>query len=123
MWMSAFRWTILAAYVSLLTGALLVPNPWAWLRGEDSVTTTLRSANDKTLHAGTYAGLGVLLCWATRARKPLLCAGLAAAHGAATELLQTFVPPRSCDFWDWNADVAGSCGGILLYVLLFGRTK
>ena len=121
--MNAVRWLTLCVYVTLLTGALVVPDPWAWLREGPAALDVVRNANDKTLHAGTFAGMGVLLCWATRARAPLWCAAFAACHGAATEIIQHFVPPRTCDFWDWVADVAGACAGILLYLLLFGRTK
>jgi VanZ family protein len=74
---------------------------------------------DKLLHAGGYALLGVLLRLALArvqpARRALgLAVLLAALYGATDELHQRFVPGRSADPLDWTADVVGALAGAAL---------
>ena len=40
-----------------------------------------------------------------------------AIYGASDELHQLFTPKRSCDFYDWIADVTGALVGMLLVIV------
>ena len=84
------------------------------------------------MHAGEYAGLGLLLARALRRRERgapsgamgALAVVLGAAYGASDEYHQTFVPGRSGnDPGDWLADTIGTTAGVLLYARLVQRYK
>jgi VanZ family protein len=80
----------------------------------------LENISDKTLHATAFAGLSVLLTWATY-RKNLaarrhwgLVLAIIAVYGAIDELLQIPVG-RHCDFNDWLADMVGAIAGLTFF--------
>ncbi len=85
-------------------------------------------AQDKLLHAGAYAVLGVLVALALSARlgparAVVLAAAIAAAYGASDEWHQSFVPGRDPDPLDWAADlVGGTAGAAVAALALRGRT-
>ena len=79
--------------------------------------------SDKIQHLVAYAGLGFLLAWALprqavwhRHLTLALAAGL--IYGGVDELTQKFIPGRHCDWWDFMADAAGVCCGLVAYVVL-----
>ena len=70
---------------------------------------------DKVLHAGVYAVLGILLLTAQpmRARgyswrQACISALIASAYGLSDEIHQYFIPGRNSDILDWVADSAGA---------------
>jgi VanZ family protein len=80
---------------------------------------------DKVLHVGEYVVLGILLVRALRATlrvsRPLFAAMMAitavAVVGAGDENFQRLIPGRTCDLYDFVADVVGGSLGQLVYVL------
>lgn len=80
--------------------------------------------SDKVYHAGAFAGLSFLLCWAIPTRENrfgmhLLIAGtIAVLYGCVDEFTQRFIPGRSCDVWDLAADCVGVCIGLSSYVVV-----
>jgi len=80
--------------------------------------------SDKVIHIGEYLVLGLLLVRAMRASlrvsRPLFAAmiaiGFVVLVGAADEYYQSFVPGRTCDFFDFAADVAGGALAQWVYV-------
>ena len=77
---------------------------------------------DKVFHAGAYAGLAFLLALlaalrvAPSWRQYTKIFALVAAYGAIDELLQIPVG-RTCDVWDWLADIAGAAAGLLVFAI------
>jgi len=81
---------------------------------------TLPSENfDKFLHFTGFGLLAVLLSIAWSLRSPMTLARyltvicVIAAYGAFDELTQWFIATRSCDFFDWCADVTGAIVGAI----------
>ena len=80
--------------------------------------------SDKVYHAGAFAGLSYLLCWALPTRpgaharlQQLTLAGLiAASYGCIDEFTQQFIPGRCCDIWDVAADCVGAVIGLVAYL-------
>lgn len=86
-------------------------------------------SQDKLLHAGAYAVLGVLVAAALRGtrlgagRAIVVAAVLASAYGATDEWHQAHVPGRDADPADWGADTVGAIVGASAAVrALRGRT-
>jgi VanZ family protein len=82
---------------------------------------------DKVAHVCVYAVLSGLVVyglrrsgrsWTIRALIwiPVLYVAL---YGASDEFHQSFVPGRSCDFFDWLADVTGGLGAATAFSLFF----
>lgn len=72
---------------------------------------------DKLMHAGAW-GLLALVTFAPFFRsRALLCWLVLVAYGAAIEVLQSFVPPRSADVWDAVADAIGAALGVGVMLL------
>lgn len=80
----------------------------------------LEKVSDKTLHGTAFAGLSLLLSWATYAKHRLarrhwgLVLAIIAVYGAIDEVLQIPVG-RHCDFNDWLADIGGAIAGLTLF--------
>lgn len=99
------RWRVLLV---LLLGAIswlaLVPNP----------PQQLSTGWDKSNHLLAFGALAFTAVWALwpepRQWGRLVAAGL--AYGAAIELLQGLLPPRSCDWRDLIADGVGLALGL-----------
>jgi len=83
---------------------------------------------DKLVHAIAYALLAVLLARALRGslRLGLSLAALAAiaasvAYGGLQEIIQSFLPNRSCDVFDLLANTAGAALAALLWHAVASR--
>lgn len=81
--------------------------------------------NDKVGHCLAYFILTGFICIANMVQNkfyilkthPFIAALIFAAfYGMLNEIIQLYVPGRSCDFQDWLADVAG---GILAVLILY----
>lgn len=83
------------------------------------------SWSDKVYHAGAFAGLSFLLCWALPTRSGLqarvrqlgLAGLIAVSYGCLDEFTQQFIPGRHCDIWDVAADTVGVFIGLCCYLL------
>lgn len=81
--------------------------------------------SDKVYHAGAFAGLSFLLCWAlptrsgvsARLRQIAIAGTICISYGCIDELTQQFIPGRCCDIWDMAADAVGVVIGISCYLL------
>jgi len=75
----------------------------------------VRDVNDKLLHCGAYAFLGVSAGAAAGAlglgAAPLVGWAYAVAHGALLEVVQHFTPPRTAEAGDVAADAVGAALG------------
>lgn len=81
---------------------------------------------DKVVHFGLFAVTGFMSIYGasffSRFRHRFIfgvVVGLVLAAG--TELGQSLVPSRNTDLYDFLADVAGLCLGVLAYALLYSR--
>ncbi len=55
-------------------------------------------------------------------RHPFFAAFLfIALYGMINELIQLYVPGRSCDFYDWLADMTGASAALIILYPLFSR--
>jgi VanZ family protein len=121
-WRGATFGALAALWAGVLFWESSRPDPFPFLPG--SILS-----QDKLLHAGAYAVLGVLLATALRAtrlgaaRAVVVAAVLASAYGATDEWHQAYVPGRTSDPADWAADTVGAILGASAAVLaLRGRT-
>lgn len=80
---------------------------------------------DKLFHFTLYTGFAFFVVRAVavqRARVDRFTLWLAivisALYGASDELHQFFIPPRTCDVWDWMADLLGSVLGVFVYATI-----
>jgi VanZ family protein len=81
---------------------------------------------DKIAHFGMYAVLGWLLTRhaaesAGRYRAVLLAAIVASGFGAVDEWHQQYIPGRSTEFADWQADSLGGVFGALAHAIFSRR--
>ena len=107
---AAFIWT------ALLVAAAAVPG--------DRVT--LPSNSDLWAHGAGYAVHAFLTCLAvTRGRSRVRATAMAAIAtivlGAATEVLQAFVPARDPSLADWLADAVGAASGAAIGWTVVGQ--
>jgi VanZ family protein len=78
---------------------------------------------DKVFHFAAFFGLSILLTWCVTRFHKLGAASYAvvvtaaAGYGILDELTQQFVPNRTCDIFDWLADVCGALAGAGLFLL------
>jgi len=82
---------------------------------------------DKVVHFTMYGLFAVLLALdfdsgTGRWRAVFLAIAIAVAFGAADEWHQSFIPSRSADVADWQADSIGAACGALLFAL-FRRNR
>lgn len=81
---------------------------------------------DKPVHFSMYAVLGWLLARqvqvpASRWAAPAVALLIASGFGAIDEWHQQFIPGRTTDHADWQADTLGAAAGALVSVLYFRR--
>jgi VanZ family protein len=106
------NWSVWLACLAVWTVGLLTPEPVQV--GQEVLPAGTAFPLAKTLHVSAYAGLTLLAAWLRLPlrRRWLLPAALG-LHGAATEWLQNFVPPRDGSLRDVALDVAGITLGLL----------
>lgn len=83
---------------------------------------------DKFQHFSAYGCLAFLTARAIRgnmrdwnlSRVASLAVVIAAIYGITDEFHQRFVPNRSCDVFDWTADVTGAILGTALLLVITG---
>jgi VanZ family protein len=117
------RKTFLTYYLPVLLYAALI----FWGSSLHKIPQTFPFAwKDKLLHAGEYCVMGILLARSTIAFWGRLNSGkvivwtgiIGGVYAASDEFHQYFVPGRSCDFYDWLADIAGlACGATIIYII------
>ncbi len=88
-------------YLSSIPGKELVPLPYG---------------ADKVIHFSLYLLLGVFLTGALPEKK-IWAIIIGTIYGVLDELHQSFIPYRSCSFYDWLADAAGVIVGIYLWII------
>ncbi|HOE66332.1 MAG TPA: VanZ family protein [Candidatus Hydrogenedentes bacterium] len=88
---------------------------WISAQPAPPVPKTRFPGDDKAAHAALYGGLAATLAIGLRRGKGVSALRLffvpvifASLYGVADEIHQHFVPPRTCDFFDWLADTAGA---------------
>lgn len=113
---------------------LLAPAPWQWLflllfcvisflALTPVPPKEMDTGWDKANHFLAFGSLAFVghLAW-PRSRTPLLPLGLV-AYGGAIELIQYFVPGRSCEWADLFADSLGIAMGLLIVTALLKLLK
>lgn len=121
-----FRWSLLLLYWILLTNLLLAPHPWWYLGDFESDVQQLVARNlaDYIQHLLAFSLLAVF-AWGARASTsrpsvlPLLT-GLG-LYAILAELLQLWIPGRTCQWLDMACNLAGIAVGWLLSVRLAQR--
>ncbi|WP_082680007.1 VanZ family protein [Paucibacter sp. KCTC 42545] len=117
-----------------LLSRLLAPAPWQWLfllllcvisflALAPVPPKEMDTGWDKANHFLAFGSLAFVgrLAW-PRARKLTLPLGLV-AYGGAIELIQYFVPGRSCEWADLFADSLGIAMGLLIVMALLKLLK
>jgi hypothetical protein len=102
---------VCAAYWSLLTLLLLVPDPLALLGLE-------RIPGPKTgigVHFGCFTGLALLVSASRFARQKAVLFGLLAAYAVIVELSQGLVPPRTVELRDLAENLLGLAAGAAVW--------
>src|SRR5262245_26852942 len=117
---SPLRLTLAIVATAILTLILLIPNPLALIGFTQPESREIVDGfiSDKVQHALSYALLTAILLGTfsgPRRRVTVWATSLAIAHGAATELLQRFVPDRTCDWKDLVADAVGAIAAAVLF--------
>ncbi|MBN1960169.1 MAG: VanZ family protein [Deltaproteobacteria bacterium] len=105
---------------------------WAGALFFQSSQTTLPSSfflfkgSDKVLHVIAYAILAVFVYIGL----PKFCSyptiiafSFSAIYAISDEIHQAFVPGRTCDIYDWLADIIGALIGIAFFIKLKRMTK
>ncbi|MBV8035238.1 VanZ family protein [Roseateles sp.] len=96
---------LLAVLLVAITWLALVPNP----------PRAVSTGWDKSNHALAFASLAFASVWAVwpRPRQWGWLAATLLAYGGAIEIAQSFLPPRTGDWWDLLADGCGIALGLL----------
>jgi len=122
------RPSVLAVYLVAWTLLLVIPDPLETLGLKPVVSADeleeFVGPVSYGVHVAGYFILGALIASLEIRDAPRwLTAGLwlgGVAHGALTEFVQSFVPSREGDLWDFAADVAGVLLGALIGRWVFG---
>jgi VanZ family protein len=96
-----------------LTVFLLVPDPAALL----GLSRPPGPPGGRGIHLVFFAGLGALTFAARWSIRGATLTALLVVYAASTELLQTFVPPRTVELLDFTENIAGLALGIILWRL------
>jgi VanZ family protein len=112
-------------FACIWTALLLVPDVASILFMPPEIPEGIAQSElpvDKIVHASGYFLLTALAIAAFGARDRGISLGWffagAALHGVATEVIQTFVPPREGDVLDWFADLTGTALAIATTLVL-----
>lgn len=101
-----WRWGIVAAYMAAIF----------WSSSQTELPGIVAPFSDKLLHAVAYAGLALVVVWASvggtwagvTARHLLVAVATSAVYGMTDEIHQGFVPARAPDPLDLLADAVGA---------------
>ncbi len=86
-------------YLSSIPGRNLPPLPYE---------------TDKIVHLIIYTILGFFLAGGFQ-EKDLFAIIIGMLYGISDEIHQSFIPLRTCSFYDWLADAAGIILGVLIF--------
>lgn len=107
---------ICAALLLIVSWALLSPDPFASIR--HTRLSFLQAISDVILHCVAYTVFASACCSLLGAnpdtRRRYLITGLLVVHAIGTELLQLYMPNRTCDGLDALANLSGIMLGQLL---------
>ena len=107
---------ICAALLLIVSWALLSPDPFATIR--HTRLSFLQSVSDVFLHCTAYMVFSAACCsllgCSPDTRLRYLILGLLIVHAIGTELLQLYMPNRTCDGLDALANLCGIALGQLL---------
>ena len=114
---------VLGLYLAAWTFLLVTPEPLETLGLRRVVETTqlkeIFEPVSYAVHVTGYLILGAIVSsLEIRGRPRWLSAVLwlaGVAHGGLTEIIQSFIPTRSADLWDFAADTAGMLLGALVW--------
>jgi VanZ family protein len=109
----SFRRTLFVLYVAAMLVAFFVPVP--------AVPVSLPNQFDKMVHVGIFFGFALLLHFDRRPR-PWITLLVSLAFAGVVELVQSLVPYRSGEWWDFVAGAAGAGLGVVLVVLFRRRS-
>ncbi len=122
------RW-LAGAYALGLAYLLLAPEPLFFLgrTGADIDEAVSSTIADWVEHGTVYAVLTILLIAAGDARGVIVPVFAAVAHGAATETLQHWIPPREASWIDFAANLCGiglaAVAFVLWRIMEFGEAR
>ncbi len=105
-----------AALWLLCTGLLLLPKPWI-LFWHHNIPEEY-GFGQGIEHLYMFGTLGCFVELSRRKWHPFTWLSILVAYGLATEILQHFIPPRTCDIADFSQDCAGASLGIALGLAL-----
>ena len=117
-----FRLLLTLSYWFFLSWELLVSNPLEVIFQVPERTPQWDLSSEPisfSLHITSYFILGLLLLWRSSHQKKLLIAlySLAFLHAGLFEWLQTYVPQRWPNLWDFVANTLGLLLGLGLFYL------
>ncbi len=101
----------LAAVLIVITGELLPAQsaPMMWMSSME--------ISDKLMHFGAYAALAFIPCFGFTLGTALSLTALSMLLGIALEFTQDYVPGRTFDLRDMEANALGLLAGVILGVL------
>ena len=111
---SSSRWRIVFA-IGLFSVATLSLTP-------GGVATPSFPQSDKLAHFVAYAALGLTGRLSFRTRMAILVIALM-SYGALIEYLQSYLPMREMDFWDFVANTGGVFFGVFLATKVRSRAE
>ena len=109
---------ICAAYVSMLTALLLLPDPRtfvSWLLRFDVFSAGPAAAGT---HFVFFAILAALVLLSRLPWNPAAIAGLLIAYAIGLELLQSYFPPRTVELRDFVENLLGLAAGTAVWRLM-----
>lgn len=115
--LTARRWLPPLLWAGVIVSATSMPS---------DIVPTQVSAVDKAAHFSMYAVLGWLLTRhatqpAGRWLAPALALIVASGFGAIDEWHQQYIPGRSTEYADWQADTLGGAAGAIVYAIFSRR--
>ena len=115
----ALRRTVFFAYIALVFASTLAPLSGDMYRAVSGL--------DKLAHVVLFSGVAFVTYWSQKAAgepSPLFAAGFAAAMAALIELIQSALPYRSGDIWDFFAGLLGAVlGAAVGYFAAVGKHR
>jgi VanZ family protein len=111
---SDLRHRIFLGYVALMVLVFLAPVPSTPLAGSSHL--------DKLVHFGIFLGFALFL-HVDRAPKVWSTLLISLAFAAAIELVQSVLPYREGDWWDFLAGAAGAAAGIIGMLMIERRGR